>query len=102
MISRCPSCGAQVDDEAQQCPKCYWDFAKFKRVPPPEAAQPPAASSGADFSGAPGGNRVWTQADYDYWTAPGRDRDGSVMAKAIADGLLVNLGIGRPRRTSRR
>ena len=70
--------------------------------PPAAPAQPPAASSGADFSGAPGGNRLWTQADYDYWTQPGRDRDGSVMAKAIADGLLVNLGIGRPRRTSRR
>ena len=65
-------------------------------------AQPPAPSSGADFSGSPGGNRVWTQADYDYWTTPGRDRDGSVMAKAIADGLLVNLGIGRPSRKSRR
>jgi hypothetical protein len=40
MISRCPSCGAQVDDEAQQCPKCYWDFIKFKRIPPPGQALP--------------------------------------------------------------
>lgn len=71
---------------------------QFQQPPP----QPPAPASGADFSGAPGGNRVWTQADYDYWTAPGRDRDGKVMAKAIEDGLLVNLGVGKPSRKSRR
>ena len=70
-------------------------------VQPPQQ-QPPAQSSGADFSGAPGGNRLWTDADYAYWTAPGRDRDGTVMAKAIADGLLVNLGIGKPHRATRR
>ncbi|MCX5794759.1 MAG: hypothetical protein NTY77_04620 [Elusimicrobia bacterium] len=57
MISRCPSCGIQVDDEAQQCPKCYWDFAKFKRVPPPgaapakEEAPPPRAAN--DFTPEP-------------------------------------------------
>jgi hypothetical protein len=68
-------------------------------VPP---AQPPAPSSGADFSGAPGGNRLWTQADYDHWTKPGMDRDGSVMAKAIDQGLLVNLGIGKPKRKTYR
>lgn len=69
---------------------------------PPAAPQPPAPASGADFSGAPGGNRLWTDADYAYWTAPGRDRDGAVMAKAIEDGLLANLGIGRPSKTARR
>jgi len=68
----------------------------------PPAPTPPAPSSGSDFSGAPGGNRLWTQADYDHWTAPGNDRDGAVMAKAIADGLLVNLGIGKPRTQNRR
>jgi len=89
-----PSLTPQVTQPpAQQQPA-----AQFQQPP----AQPPAASSGADFSGAPGGNRLWTQADYDYWTAPGRDRDGSVMAKAIADGLLVGLGIGKPSRKSRR
>jgi hypothetical protein len=71
-----------------------------QQVQPP--AQPPAPSSGADFSGAPGGNRLWTQADYDHWTKPGMDRDGSIMAKAIEQGLLVNLGIGKPRRPTRR
>jgi hypothetical protein len=72
--------------------------AQFQQPP----AQPPAPSSGADFSGAPGGNRLWTQGDYDHWTQPGMDRDGSVMAKAIEAGLLVNLGIGKPSRKSRR
>jgi hypothetical protein len=60
--------------------------------PPPHL---PAASSDADSSG-----RLWTQADYQYWTAPGRDQDGAVVSKAIADGLLVDLGIGRRSRRS--
>jgi hypothetical protein len=83
----------QAQPPAQQQPA-----AQFQQPP----AQPPAPSSGADFSGAPGGNRLWTQADYDYWTAPGRDRDGKVMARAIEDGLLINLGVGKPSRRSRR
>jgi hypothetical protein len=70
-----------------------------QQAPP---AQPPAPSSGSDFSGAPGGNRLWTQADYDYWTAPGMDRDGKIMTKAVADGLLVNLGVGKPKSRGRR
>jgi glucan-binding YG repeat protein len=70
-----------------------------QQAPP---VQPPAPSSGSDFSGAPGGNRLWTQADYDHWTAPGMDRDGKVMTKAIADGLLVNLGVGKPKTRGRR
>jgi hypothetical protein len=67
---------------------------------PPQ--QPPAAANGADFSGAPGGNRLWTQADYDHYvaTAGTEDRDGSKLSKAIADGLLANLGVGRPRHRS--
>ena len=63
-------------------------------------AQPPAASSGADFSGAPGGNRLWTQADLDHAIA--NDRDGTIVSKAIADGLLVNLGVGKPKGRNRR
>jgi hypothetical protein len=84
--------------QVTQPPSQQQPAAQFQQPP----AQPPAASSGADFNGAPGGNRMWTQADYDYWTAPGRDRDGSIMSKAIADGLLVNLGVGKPSRKSRR
>lgn len=66
----------------------------------PPAQQPPASSSGTDFSGAPGGNRLWTQADLD--AAIARDRDGTIVSKAIADGLLVNLGVGKPRSKNRR
>lgn len=68
----------------------------------PPAPLPPAPASGSDFSGAPGGNRLWTEADYEYWTAPGRDRDGTVITEAIQKGLLVNLGVGKPRTRSRR
>ncbi len=90
---------SSLTPQQTQAPAQHQPAAQFQQPP---QAQPPAQSSGADFSGAPGGNRMWTQADYDYWTAPGRDRDGSVMAKAIEGGLLVNLGIGKPKRGSRR
>src|SRR5208282_624829 len=84
---------SSLTPQQTQAPAQLQPAAQFQQPP----AQPPAPASGADFSGAPGGNRLWTQTDYDHWTAPGRDRDGKVMAKAIEDGLLVNLGIGRPK-----
>jgi len=40
MISRCPSCGAQVDDEAKQCPKCFWNFVQLPRLPPADRSAP--------------------------------------------------------------
>ena len=33
MISRCPSCAAQVDEESSRCPTCSWDFRERKRLP---------------------------------------------------------------------
>jgi hypothetical protein len=79
-----------------------------QQVPPqPPPAQPPAAANGADFSGAPGGNRKWTPADYDRYMAtadlpgPDGDRDRKKLEKAIADGLLSDLGIGTKRRSYR-
>jgi hypothetical protein len=68
----------------------------------PPVTGPPAVANGADFSGAPGGNRKWTQADYDHYmaTANTEDRDGTKFAKAIQDGLLEDLGIGRPKHRS--
>lgn len=38
MISRCPSCGAEVDEEAARCPSCHWDFSLRQRVPPSQSA----------------------------------------------------------------
>jgi hypothetical protein len=66
---------------------------------PAQPPQPPAPSSGADFSGAPRPGPLWTQADYDGYmaTANTEDRGGQKLAKAIDEGLLVNLGIGRPK-----
>jgi hypothetical protein len=66
---------------------------------PAQPAQPPAPSSGADFSGAPRPGALWTQADYDAYmaTASRDDRGGQKLAKAIDDGLLAGLGIGRPK-----
>lgn len=60
---------------------------------------PPAPASGADF-GTPGGNRLWTQADYDAATRPGADP--AALIAAIDKGLLVNLGIGKPKSRNRR
>ena len=61
MISRCPSCGAQVDDEAQQCSSCYWDFKARKRLPPegaaakdPETPPPPKEKPAAKESSPSG------------------------------------------------
>ena len=72
-----------------------------QQAPP---AQPPAPSSGSDFSGAPGQGGLWTQSDYDSYmaTASVNDRDGSKLNKAISEGRLVNLGVGRPKSRGRR
>jgi hypothetical protein len=50
----------------------------------------------------PGELRQWTQEDYTYWTAPGRDPDGSVVVDAIHAGLLAGIGVGRARPSSSR
>lgn len=84
--------------QVTQQPAQQQPAAQFQQ--PPAPAAPPASSSGADFSGAPGGNRLWTQADLD--AAIARDRDGTIVSKAIEDGLLVNLGVGKPRTKNRR
>ncbi len=46
MLARCPSCGAQVEDEADVCPACGWDFIKRERRAGHEAPspRPPSAS----------------------------------------------------------
>jgi hypothetical protein len=68
-------------------------------VQTPRPPQPPAPASGADFSGAPRQSPLWTEADYQRYkdTSNSADRDGKIISKAIADGLLVNLGIGKPK-----
>src|SRR4051794_26429213 len=53
MISRCPSCGAQVADDAPQCPSCYWDFKARRRLPPEGAAAAPDAPAPSKKAGAP-------------------------------------------------
>jgi hypothetical protein len=83
--------GRTLTPQQNRPPAQLQPAAQFQQPP----AQPTAASSDA-----PGGNRLWTEADYRYWTAPGRDRDGTIVSKAIADGLLVDLGIGRSSRRS--
>jgi len=96
--------------QTTQPPAQLQPSAQFQQPPVPQQAapvqqQPPAQASGADFSGAPPGNGLWDQATYDYWAkGPGKaiDRDGKIMSKAIEDGLLVNLGVGKSRRPSPR
>jgi hypothetical protein len=53
MISRCPSCGAQVADDAPQCPSCYWDFKARRRLPPEGAAPAPRTPPPQKKDGAP-------------------------------------------------
>lgn len=56
----------------------------------PPAPQAPAISGG-NFSGAPTGQRQWTDQDVARATP-------AELNKAISDGLLTNMGIGRGRR----
>lgn len=86
--------------EAAKQPRYQFTGPQSAAMPAQQQAPsgPPAAASGADFSGAPGGNRLWTEADYANWKASGQDE--GVLNKAIDDGLLVNLGVGRRRNRS--
>ena len=116
---------AALDPDAADFPAQVADLvtgaaqqARYQNAPPPapepvapaqvqapaQAAAPPAPSSGADFSGAPGGGRKWTQADYDNYmaTAGTEDRDGTKLSEAIAKGYLRDLGIGQPKARNRR
>ena len=72
-----------------------------QQAPPPP--QPPAPASGADFSGAPRPSPLWTEHDLaEYYRTSGRDdRDGSKLIAAIDAGLLVNVGIGKPKPSKR-
>ena len=47
MISRCPSCAAEVDDDAARCPSCHWDFDQRRRIPPEGAAADTAQKQAA-------------------------------------------------------
>jgi len=64
--------------------------------PPPSQGTPPAvpAPSGQFNGSPPQGPRQWTQEDADRASA-------QELAKAIDDGLLVNLGVGRPKNRRR-
>lgn len=78
----------------------HWgaDVGAWNWVPTSPAGGQPAPDPASD----PAAGRQWTQADYDYWTAPGRDRDGTVVAKAVADGFLADLGVGKSKSRGRR
>src|SRR5437868_10997867 len=53
MIYRCPSCGAQVADDAPRCPSCHWDFKARRRLPPEGAASEPQTPAPPKKDGAP-------------------------------------------------
>lgn len=65
-------------------------------TPTPDPTPQPQipAASGGDFSGAPGGQRPWTDADVEKATP-------QQLEKAIADGLLAHMGIAPPRKGRR-
>ena len=83
---------------------CASEPAGPQRRPRQPPAAPPAQASGADFCGAPGQGRLWTQADYDNYmaTANTHDRDGKKLTEAIQRGELAALGIGPGKRRNRR
>ncbi|MEV5710167.1 hypothetical protein [Actinoallomurus sp. NPDC052274] len=59
--------------------------------PPPPTPTPTIPKSGGEFSGAPGGNRPWTDEDIARATP-------AQLEKAINDGLLEHMGYGPARR----
>lgn len=61
--------------------------------PATPAPQAPT-SSGGNFQGAPGTARQWTEADVEAATP-------AQLNKAIQEGLLTNIGIGRPKSSRR-
>lgn len=58
--------------------------------PPKPKPEPTVPKSGAPMNGAPGGNRQWTDADVAAATP-------QEVTKAIADGLLIDLGVNPPK-----
>ena len=69
-------------------------------VPEPQPEPEPEAAPWVPVQ--PGELRQWTQEDHDYWTAPGRDPDGSVIVDALHADLLGGIGMGRARPSSSR
>jgi hypothetical protein len=73
---------------------------------PPQMPEPtpPAAASGADFTGAPPGDFYWSAAYYEAYKAWARHGDpkGEILMKAMDEGRLAQLGIGTTRGKSRR
>lgn len=98
---------AQIDTEAVDFAERMTDLVKEAAAVPRFSAQsaqlansvanhftqPPASASGAQF-GAPSASRQWSQADVDR-ASP------QELSKAIDDGLLMDMGIGRNRRANR-
>ena len=77
--------------------------AQDPRFRPAPAAQPePDPEAPPWVPVQPGELRQWTQEDYTYWTAPGRDPDGSIIVGALHADLLGGIGMGRARPSSSR
>jgi hypothetical protein len=90
----------QVKAAAAEAVTANPTFAVAKAEPAPAAEPQPAAqpqlpaASGADFSGAPSGDRQWTDDDVARATP-------QQLSKAIEQGLLANMGIAPPRQRRR-
>lgn len=65
------------------------------KLPEPAKPEPPrptvAKSGGGEFTSTPGGNRQWTEDDV-------RQASPAEVAKAMDDGLLVDLGFAPPKK----
>lgn len=88
MISRCPSCAAQVDEDAQRCPSCHWDFNEFKHIPPAGQANNPTVAPKAP-SAEPPPPRIPEARS----VPPPPTVDPSVLPKARARAELPGAGL---------
>lgn len=89
-----PSTADFADRIGEAITKAVENNPRYKVTPAAPAAkpkpEPTVSKSGAPMNGAPGGNRQWTDADVAAATP-------QEVTKAIADGLLIDLGVNPPK-----
>lgn len=89
-----PSSADFADRIGEAITKAVENNPRYKATPatpaPKPKPEPTVPKSGAPMNGAPGGNRQWTDADV-------AAASPQQLTKAIADGLLIDLGVNPPK-----
>lgn len=81
---------AAIETALEANPRYKLDAGPAAPAPRPEPRVPSSGPGNGQFTGPPQGPRQWTEADVE-------NADAAAVAKALDDGLLVNLGFGKPK-----